>query len=81
MNITRPDQLGNAIRVHRKKIGVTQKQVSERVSMRIATVSDFENNTESSKLETLFKILAALDLQLEVKRRGDSRDQAWDESW
>jgi hypothetical protein len=34
-----------------------------------ATVSDFENRTESSKHVTLFNILAALNLQLDVTSR------------
>ncbi|WP_347815231.1 hypothetical protein [Morganella sp. GD04133] len=39
------------------------------------TVSDFENKPESTKLGTLFKILAALDLELHVTKRGSAQDE------
>ncbi|GGD70197.1 helix-turn-helix domain-containing protein [Lacimicrobium alkaliphilum] len=88
MNITRPEQLSTYIKEQRKKAGMTQKQVSDRVGIRIATISDFENKPESCKLETFFKILAALDLQLDVTPRG-KRSQSlphnepgqWNEGW
>lgn len=66
MNITRPEQLSTYVREYRKKAGMTLKDVSELIGIRIATISDFENKPESCKLETFFKILAALNLQLEV---------------
>lgn len=88
MKITRPEQLSTYIREQRKKAGMTQKEVSELVGIRIATISDFENKPESSKLETFFKILAALNLQLEVISRNASSDghhddntKRWDEGW
>jgi HTH-type transcriptional regulator / antitoxin HipB len=88
MNITRPEQLSTYIKERRKKAGMTQKQVSDRVGIRIATISDFENKPESCKLETFFKILAALDLQLDITPRG-KRSQSllhnepgqWNEGW
>lgn len=88
MNITRPEQLSTYIREQRKKAGMTQKQVSDRVGIRIATISDFENKPESCKLETFFKILAALNLQLDITPRGN-RSQSllhnepgqWNEEW
>jgi HTH-type transcriptional regulator/antitoxin HipB len=39
------------------------------VGFKQTTVSDFELKPESTKLETLFKILAALDLELYVSER------------
>ncbi len=69
MNITRPDQLANCIKAYRKQAGLSQKQVAELIGIRVATLSDFENKPESSKLETFFKILAALELQLDVSSR------------
>lgn len=88
MDITRPEQLSTYIKEQRKKAGMTQKQVSDRVGIRIATISDFENKPESCKLETFFKILAALDLQLDITPRG-KRSQSllhnepgqWNEGW
>lgn len=83
MNITRPEQLSNLIKEHRKKTGLTQKEVSDLIGIRPATVSDFENKAESSKLETLFKILAALNLQLDVSSRdsNEHKENQLDENW
>lgn len=87
MNITRPEQLSTYIKEQRKKSGMTQQQVSQLVGIRVATISDFENKPESCKLETFFKILAALNLQLDVTSRNKSSDNkaddsgSWNEGW
>ncbi|CUS47716.1 MAG: toxin-antitoxin system HipB family transcriptional regulator antidote component [Idiomarinaceae bacterium HL-53] len=84
MNITRPQQLSTFIKEHRKKHGITQAKIAELVGIRVATISDFENKPESCKLETFFKILAALNLQMGVTTRehapNDPQDQ-WTEGW
>ncbi|MRF92847.1 transcriptional regulator, partial [Klebsiella quasipneumoniae] len=43
----------------------------------------FENNPESTKLETLFKILASLELELHVVKRGKnlSEGKVWNKEW
>lgn len=88
MNITRPEQLSTYIKEQRNKAGLTQKEVSERIGIRIATLSDFENKPESCKLETFFKILAALNLQLDISSRinssgkqSDNTEEQWNEGW
>lgn len=87
MNITRPEQLSTFIKEQRKKAGMTQKQVSQLVGIRVATISDFENKPESCKLETFFKILAALNLQLDVTSRNkdvshkSDNTKSWNEGW
>lgn len=83
MKVTSPASLASAIRNHRKVSKLTQKDAAALVGIKQATVSDFENRPESTKLETLFKILAALDLELHVVKRGSTLDeeQAWDREW
>ncbi|MGL5040405.1 MAG: hypothetical protein ACRC6D_09935 [Aeromonas sp.] len=51
--------------------------------MKQTTVSDFENRPGSTKLDTLFKILSALDLELHVVKRGSTLDQtkSWNKEW
>lgn len=51
---------------------LSQEAVAELASMRQATVSAFESKPEGAKLETLFKLLSALDLELEVRCKGKS---------
>ncbi|EJI84623.1 transcriptional regulator [Alishewanella aestuarii B11] len=84
MQITRPEQLSTLIKAYRKKQGVTQSEIAQLVGLRVATISDFENKPESCKLATFFKILAALQLQLDISPRETSLqpDQdTWQEGW
>ena len=84
MSITRPAQLSELIKTYRKKHGVTQAEIAQLVGLRVATISDFENKPESCKLATFFKILAALQLQLDISPRDTSLqpDQnKWQEGW
>ncbi|MEQ5126644.1 helix-turn-helix domain-containing protein [Providencia alcalifaciens] len=83
MKITTPVMLSTIIREHRKKSKLTQAETAELVGIKQATVSDFESKPESTKLGTLFKILASLELELCVVERGSilSEDLGWDREW
>jgi HTH-type transcriptional regulator/antitoxin HipB len=70
MRVTSAAALANAIRNQRKLVQKTQRETADLVGIKQTTVSDFELKPESTKLETLFKILAALDLELHVSTRG-----------
>lgn len=72
MRVTSPAALANAVRNQRKACQKTQRDTADLVGIKQTTVSDFELKPESTKLETLFKILAALDLELHVTTRGAS---------
>ncbi|MEE2025370.1 helix-turn-helix domain-containing protein [Alkalimonas mucilaginosa] len=84
MHITRPEQLSTLIKAYRKKHRVTQAEIAQLVGLRVATISDFENKPESCKLATFFKILAALQLQLEISPRDQASEpgqSTWQEGW
>ena len=83
MKITTPAMLAVSIREQRKQSKLTQAQTAEQVGLKQATISEFENKPGSTKLETLFKILAALNLELHVEKRGSTlnEDKAWDREW
>ena len=51
---------------------LSQNSVAELASVRQATVSSFESKPDNAKLETLFKLLSALDLELDVHPKGES---------
>ncbi|OBU02212.1 helix-turn-helix domain-containing protein [Morganella psychrotolerans] len=83
MKVTSPASLANAVRDQRKISKMSQTQTAELIGIKQTTVSDFENKPESTKLETLFKILAALDLELHVTKRGSTPDEKkiWNKEW
>ncbi|PWC19483.1 helix-turn-helix domain-containing protein [Brenneria corticis] len=85
MKVTNTRQLS----AYMKDVRVTQKlsqgKVAGKVGIRQDTVSSFEQHPDSTKLETFFKILSALNLELDIKPRSDkehdSADRVWKEEW
>ena len=90
MKITSAKQLANALQDTRKTKALSQTDVAKQVGIRQDTVSKFEHNPDSTKLDTLFKMLAALNLELHVAPRGKGLPSeiedvkghvAWKEEW
>ncbi len=83
MRLNTPQILAAVIRDQRKTQQLTQKETAYRVGIKQATISGFENNPDQCKVETLFKLLSALDLELHITRKGQSPDknQEWDQEW
>ncbi len=75
MKVTSPASLASTVRDQRTLNKLSQVKAAERVGIKQTTVSDFENKPESTKLETLFKILSSLDLELHVVKRGATPDE------
>lgn len=61
--------LGAAIRLARKQQSLRQVDVAQKASVRQALVSDIENGATTAKLDTVMRVLAALDLDLSVVPR------------
>jgi HTH-type transcriptional regulator/antitoxin HipB len=61
--------LGAAIRLARKQQNLRQVDVAQKASVRQALVSDIENGATTAKLDTVMRVLAALDLDLSVVPR------------
>lgn len=84
MKVTSAKQLSACIKDARLLQKQSQGKVADKVGIRQDTVSNFELNPESTKLDTLFKILAALELSLDIKPRTDPSDSpssGWKEEW
>ena len=83
MRVTSPTLLAAAVRDQRKISKLTQSEAAKQVGIKQTTVSDFELRPESTKLETLFKLLSALDLELHFVKRGSILDDSkvWDREW
>ena len=86
MKITNAKQLSAYLRDVRLSEDLSQGKVASKVGIRQDTVSNFELQPGTTKLETFFKILSALNLELEVKPKGrqDNDTQipgGWKEEW
>ncbi len=67
--------IGEAFRRIRKRKGMTQKDVSARTNLRVATISSLENGDAGTQLRTVMAVLTALDLEFTVQDRGtDGKD-------
>ncbi|MFQ5471050.1 MAG: helix-turn-helix domain-containing protein [Gammaproteobacteria bacterium] len=61
--------LGAAIRLARKSQNLRQVDVAQKASVRQALVSDIENGVTTAKLDTVIRVLAALDMDLSIVPR------------
>lgn len=66
----------------KKNKRVSQAAAADRIGIKQATVSAFENHPDGSRLDTLFKLLAALEFELHITKRGDPLGKTqWDQEW
>jgi HTH-type transcriptional regulator / antitoxin HipB len=72
-----PQQLGQALRARRTAMKLSQTAVGNKVGIKQNTVSVLEIHTPSSTIETLFKALSALGLELVVREKGRTAAQEW----
>lgn len=56
--------LGEAVRCSRKKKGISQEKLAERIGVCKRTIIDIEKNTGNPKFEVLFPLVRELDLPL-----------------
>lgn len=68
-----PAQIGNALRRVRKAKGLTQKDVSERTNLRVATISSLENGDAGTQIRTILAVMMALQLEFRVAERGSDQ--------
>ena len=82
MKITTPKALANALKDYRKRNNKTQQHVADLVGIKQSTVSAFESAPDKAKIETLFKILASLGLELNLSERlAHKTSSGWQEEW
>ncbi len=74
--IKTPQQLGPVLQGFRRERGLTQKDVGAKVGMTQKAVSKIELAPAQAGLSLIFKLLAALDLELVVRPRGNSSRRA-----
>jgi HTH-type transcriptional regulator/antitoxin HipB len=64
-----PKQVGEAVRRRRRSLGMTQKDLAGKTSLRQATISDVEAGEPGTQLRTLFDVLTALDMEVVARPR------------
>lgn len=78
-------QLAHALRSARKARGLSQAEAGRLVGLLPKTISALENHPGSASIDSLFKLLSALGLELEIDRkmpevpRGEKSDTAAEE--
>lgn len=65
-----PLSLGSILRDKRKSMGLNQADTGKKVGIDQPTLSKVERGKSSVRLDTLFRVLAALDLELMVGDRS-----------
>lgn len=65
-----PTQLGEALRRQRVSAGLSQSQLASMTGLRQATISKLESGSETTRIETIYAVMAALDLEMTVAARS-----------
>lgn len=83
MVIHSPKELAIMAANQRKKLGLTQSEIADKVGLKQKTISAFENNPESVMLTTTFLILSSLHFTIELKpkNKDNELDVKWDQEW
>ncbi len=66
-------EFGASVRIARLQQKLRQADLARKASVRQALISDLENGTTSAKLDTVIKVLAALDMDLSVVQRQKAK--------
>lgn len=70
--IQTPVQLGSYLRTRRKALGLTQKEAALRIGLLPKTISALENNPHHCSIESLLRLLSALDLEFLLQGKEDA---------
>ncbi len=85
MLITSSRQLAIHLRDERKSRKLSQAKVADPVGIKQDTVSKFEVNPETTSIQTLFRILSSLNLEVHIVPKGQNidpkTDNESDEKW
>lgn len=76
-----PQELAVMVINQRKKLGLTQEEVASRVGLKQKTISAFENKPEAAKISTLFLILSAVNLDVNLLPKDAKSKSSWPHEW
>jgi HTH-type transcriptional regulator/antitoxin HipB len=72
-----PRQLGQVLKGQRNTQHLTQAEVATPVGLLPKTVSKLERDPDTATLESLFKLLSSLQLELVVRPKSTSSASEW----
>ena len=61
------EEITNQLKNHRKSLGITLAELSEKVDIRATTICDIENGKRNPSLTTLLRITDALGLSISLQ--------------
>lgn len=73
--ITTSKLLAHTLREYRYRAGLSQADIARIANVKQSTISAFENHPDATKIETFFKILFALELELSVQPRPNQNNK------
>lgn len=76
-----PKLLGAAIKRARKNKKLNQKQAGFPFNIEQSTVSSIEQGTAGTRIDTIFRMLAALDLEMIIQSKSTTAETNTDEEW
>jgi HTH-type transcriptional regulator/antitoxin HipB len=76
-----PSQLASAFKSRRNTCALTQAAVASKVGLLPKTVSSLEGHPEFASVESFFKLVAALDLELVLRPKEEPRRVEGGETW
>ena len=78
-----PVQLGPILRSIRNERGLTQRDAGAKVGLKQSTISAIESHSAHTSVDTLYKLLSALGLELVVrdKPRDDGASGVQKQEW
>ena len=76
-----PESLGFALREERKKKGLNQTDLGTPVGVDQTTVSKVEQGKPGTRLDTMFRLLSVLDLELVLQPKDVASDKTSKEDW
>lgn len=79
--ILTPYHLAVALRNSRKMLKLTQAEAAEKVGLLPKTISALENDPKRCSLDSLLKLLSALDLELTLKPKPKNEDTSQKGEW
>lgn len=64
-------ELGETIRLRRKELHMTQRELAEKADIDYQTVSTLENGYKGPRWDTLMMVTDVLGLEVKVERKDD----------